>query len=720
MTVLRITVFILFVCFNYLAFAAGTLLVQKIEEPIEVDGVIDPAWQRADSVSDFHQYMPYYGEAPSRKTVAKVLTSERALYCLMIAYDHAENIEKHTGTLDDFGGDVVSFMIDTFGDSRTAYKFAVSASGVKSDCRLLDDARNRDYSWDGVWFADSRIYSWGFVVEMEIPYRSIQYEDGLDVWGLDFDRWIPSLNEDIYWCEYGEVVGQRISAFGKLAFVDFKPSVRGLNLEIYPVGLMRADYVEGSDYKTDPEAGIDLFYNPSQQLTLQLTANPDFAQIEADPYDFNISRYESYFDERRPFFTEGNEVFMASGKQRNMGFYQPLELFYSRRIGKQFADGTTVPIKLGTKAFGRYKRFEYGGFLAVTGEKKYVEDDSVHFEPRAQFVSGRLKKQIINNSSAGILFVGKRTEDNVYGVLDIDGAIRGANWQAAYQLARSIENQKGDYAASVGFTHVQQNWLNAVRVRYIGEDFDISQVGYVPWSGTTEFTFLLGPRWYFEQGSIRSILLYGGAMLNHEKVDAYTDKSLWLGYNMQFRNNWGFELNLGLGKSKDEGIEYDSYEWSLSSWYHISPKWNAFLRSGLARTYNFNRDYLSFYNSWQGEIEWQALDVLKLGTTAGIYIEGDPDNQIEEIIYNARPHFSLTPVNNLNIRVYVDNLYERSAGKTTQLISGFLFSYNFSPKSWIYLALNDFQQRDTDNGVAPRLDVQERAGVFKLKYLFYF
>ncbi len=113
--------------------------------------------------------------------------------------------------------------------------------------------------------------------------------------------------------------------------------------------LGKATYLGNNKYETDPDAGIDIFYNPSQELTFQLTANPDFAQIEADPFDFNISRYESYFSEKRPFFTEGNEVFSPSGKQRNSGFYRPLELFYSRRIGKLLPDGTEVPLQVGTE-----------------------------------------------------------------------------------------------------------------------------------------------------------------------------------------------------------------------------------------------------------------------------------------------------------------------------------------------------------------------------------
>ena len=172
----------LFFTFSTLLFAATqekTLVIKKINSPIKVDGIIDEEWSKADSAVDFFQLQPYYGKAPSRKSYAKVLTTETSLFCLIVCYDEKQNIQQNTGKQDDMGGDVVSIMLDTFGDKSTAYKFAVNAAGTRADCRLLDDARNRDYSWDGIWFSDAKIYDWGYVIEIEIPYKSIQYDENL-------------------------------------------------------------------------------------------------------------------------------------------------------------------------------------------------------------------------------------------------------------------------------------------------------------------------------------------------------------------------------------------------------------------------------------------------------------------------------------------------------------------------------------------------------------
>ncbi len=703
------------------------ILLRKANAEIKIDGVIDQVWSTADSVSDFFQLSPYYDQPPTVKTVAKVLTTDDALYALMVCYDNEKDITAFKGMQDDFTGDIVSIMLDTFGDNKTAYKFAVNASGVRADSRLLDDARTRDYSWDGIWFSATKIYPWGYVVEWKIPYKSIQYDESLTEWGLDFDRWRAINSEDLYWNKYNQNEGQRISKFGKLVFENFHPTVHGLNLEVYPVGITKAAYVNDGKYKIDPEAGLDILYNPSPKLKFQLTANPDFAQIEADPFNFNISRYETFFSERRPFFTEGSEIFNAAGRDRNTGFYRPLNIFYSRRIGKVLPDGSTVPLIVGAKAFGRFEDWEYGGFAAITGEKDYIASDgSKQTEPRAYFASGRIKKNIFENSTVGLLYVGKQTSNSTYGVIDIDGAFRSTDWQLSYQLARSIKNSEGDYAASAGFVNFKKRWVNLARFKYVGQNFDLSQVGFVPWLGTTELTALAGPIWLPETGYVKQILLLGGFSLTNKKFENnYTDHSAVIDFNMQFRNNWGYEVTYIYGKSRDRGIIYRSYEIDLNTFYRISPLWGGNIYGGYSKTYNFLRNYLASY-SWLGAyMNYKPLNVLEIGSSYNMFVEGKPDGGIEAITYNARPYFSFTPVNNMNIRVYVDNLFTTETDHLERVLLGVLYSYNFSPKSWIYFAFNQLNDRSPEfdrlgTQLPQRMHVTDRVAVFKIKYLYYF
>lgn len=701
------------------------IIPKLMSQTPRIDGVIDSLWNDVDSVSDFFQLQPYFNQPPSRRTVVKVLTTRDALYCLMICYDDRKNIQNVTGTLDNTAGDIVSVMLDTFNDNRTAYKLAVTASGTRADCRLVDDARDRDYNWDGIWRSASKIYDWCFIVEWEVPYKSLKYGKGLKAWGLDFDRYSPTRSEDLYWASYEQSEGQRISKFGQLLFQDFYPSTDGLNLEVYPVGIAKTSMVTDNVYHSEGSAGLDLFYNPSEQLTLQATANPDFAQIEADPYSFNISRYETYYNERRPFFTQGNEIFIAAGKERNTGFYRPLELLYSRRIGKKLPDGSEVPLDVGAKAFGRADAWEYGAFMALTGEKDYSNYGAPQTEQQAQFGALRFKRQMFDNSSIGGLFVGKHDAGDNNSVLDIDGAFRVPSMQLSYQVARSDRNGNGGFASSVGLVNFGDTWFNLWRSRIVQDGFDVSEIGYVPWTGTANLVGLSGPQWYFKTGPVRSFMFGFGPALNYKKIEGYTDYLAITTINMQFRSNWGWEIDADYGPAKDNGVNYTYGEIDWSTWFNVSAAWSADFYGTWAKTYNFDRDYVAYYTSVGFDFDWRATTTLDFGTSGNAYIEQKPDNSLQDITYNARPYFSVTPVNDLNVRVYVDNLYLRSTEQMQHVITGFLVSYNFLPKSWIYFALNDVRDRSDEvdaagNLLPNRMHVTAQAAVGKIKYLYYF
>jgi hypothetical protein len=268
-----------------------------------------------------------------------------------------------------------------------------------------------------------------------------------------------------------------------------------------------------------------------------------------------------------------------------------------------------------------------------------------------------------------------------------------------------------------------EDWLYMVRARAIGKNFDVDQVGFVPWKGTVDVTALTGPVWYFDVGAVQRLSLFAGPIASYEDADLYTDLAGAVGLNANFRSNWGFEMSAVVGRSKDQSVLYAASEYSLGAWCEISPRWNGYLHAGYSRSYNFSRGYLGRTVALNGEVEWKMLDVLEIGTSYGIFVEATPEGNVEEITYNARPFFSFTPWNNINIRTYLDILYLRSTQSPEQAIFGFLLSYNFLPKSWIYLAINEVQNRQAFADAAgtplpPRLGTTDRAAVLKIKYLF--
>jgi hypothetical protein len=184
-------------------------------------------------------------------------------------------------------------------------------------------------------------------------------------------------------------------------------------------------------------------------------------------------------------------------------------------------------------------------------------------------------------------------------------------------------------------------------------------------------------------------------------------------------------VNFDAGKSKDLDIYYDSYGARFNTWFRTSPKWHFFLSGGYSKTYNFSKEYLGYLVYSRVRLEWKILDILDIGTRYNVYVEGFENGDIDDVTHNARPYFSLTPVNDLNISMYVDNVYQQSTGQSEQMLIGFFFAYNFLPKSWIYFAYNDFQDRseeyDESGMLLPsRLHTTHRAGVLKVKYLYYF
>jgi hypothetical protein len=194
---------------------------------------------------------------------------------------------------------------------------------------------------------------------------------------------------------------------------------------------------------------------------------------------------------------------------------------------------------------------------------------------------------------------------------------------------------------------------------------------------------------------------------------------------MQFRDNWGLEIDFDGGRAQDNQVRYDAYDISYSSWYNISPKWSANLYGGYSKTYNFQRDFYAPFGYAGFYISYQVGSILQLGTSYDMYIEGNPSGSLQDITWNSRPFVQITPFNDLRIRTYFDNVFVKSSQHFERFIGGLLFSYNFSPKSWIYFAFNDIEDRsdqfDMNGDLLPQtMHTVSETGVLKIKYLYYF
>jgi hypothetical protein len=700
----------------------NSIKLNQIQDRIKLDGIIDSVWSYADSTNDFIQMSPDFGKPPTYKTTAKILSNNESLFCLFICEIPREKIQLEISPRDNVGGDAVYLFLDTFRDKTNCYQFDINPAGQIGDAILMDDGRNRDYSWDGVWYAASKVYDWGYIVEIEIPYKSIRYSKDIREWGIDFMRWTTSKVENVSWARYKREEDLRISRFNLLTGV--KPGETGLAFEIFPVAMLRLEKERNSDDKLKPEVGLDLKWNPNPGIGVQLTANPDFAQIEADPFQVNLSKYEIYFNEKRPFFVEGNEIFKAAGQEMNSGFYRPLEFFYSRRVGKKMEDGSEIPILGGAKVYGKMDDWDYGTLISYTGSKDIIYNSEKYSEDNALFTAARFKKRVFENSSIGALYASKFSSTHNVSILDLDGAFRTGDFQLAFQLGKSFNNENNGLAISSGLRYQTKNMILASRFRWIQSNFSVDDIGFVPWKGTGEFVTFCGPIWLYDTGVLNSFFIAGGAIFYNEKIDNYTDHYPLLIINFNFRSNWGMEFDIVAGKAKEKGQIYTSQQYSASLWAYWAQNYNFNFNTNFNYDYNYNREYFGWMSNIYFTGKYIPSSRLGFQVDFNSWIEYKPDISIEDITYNIRPRIIYAFNKDIHFRLFVDNTILKSTGKLERVLIGSLFSYNFSPKSWIYLAYNDaFENIES----ATLTDYQSRSlvstnkiFVFKVRYLYYF
>ncbi len=306
-----------------------------------IDGFIDEAvWIRAPVARDFVQIEPDEGLAATEDTEVRVLYGAEALFVAFRAMDsRPDSIAAQLTRRDqDSYSDAVHILIDSYFDRRTAFHFAVNPLGVKMDLYRFDDTQE-DASWDAVWDVATRTDEGGWTAEFRIPYSQLRFGNGEDqTWGINFAREIARRNETATWAPIRQSDAAIVSRSGEL---------RGLNglgsptrVELRPFSLARLGRIPGDEENPffrandiHSSAGMDLKYGVTNNLTLDLTLNPDFGQVEADPAQVNLTALETFYSERRPFFIEGAGIFNF-GIGTGDGDLGSETLFYSRRIGR--------------------------------------------------------------------------------------------------------------------------------------------------------------------------------------------------------------------------------------------------------------------------------------------------------------------------------------------------------------------------------------------------
>ncbi|MGM0622109.1 MAG: DUF5916 domain-containing protein, partial [Bacteroidota bacterium] len=310
---------------------------------INVDGKLDePAWQSVKWENQFIVYEPNEGKPPNQQTEFALLYDEHNIYVAIKAIDkNPDSISMRMTRRDDMDGDQVGIAFDTYHDRRTAFLFAVSAVGVKADWVMSNDGENEDFSWDPIWWVNTSTTENGWNAEMRIPLTQLRFREGEEqIWGLQVFRTVFRKEELSTWQHMKRDASGMVSQFGTMnGLKNIQPKK---TLDVMPYVVARTERFEKNpdnpfrkDGKSsDLNAGLDAKIGLTNYLTLDLTINPDFGQVEADPSEVNLSTHETFFEEKRPFFIEGKNILkyklmFGDGDLAYDG------LFYSRRIGRQ-------------------------------------------------------------------------------------------------------------------------------------------------------------------------------------------------------------------------------------------------------------------------------------------------------------------------------------------------------------------------------------------------
>ena len=384
-----------------------------------IDGRMDDTcWNQAEWSGDFIQSEPYDNKPPTQQAAFKILYDDNNLYVFIRAYDTVpEKISRIISRRDNYEGDMVQIVIDSYFDQQTAFAFTASASGAKGDQAVSEDGDNWDDSWNPVWYLKTSIDDKGWCAEMRIPFSQIRFGKKADhVWGIQVRRYIYRLEELSTWQFIPKGSPGMVHLFGELqGIANIKPK-RQIELMPYAVGrLERFKKEEGNPFldgkSSALSAGLDGKVALTNDFMLDFSINPDFGQVEADPSEVNLTAFETYFSEKRPLFIEGKNIYQFQPSNTIViGKMGSDNLFYSRRIGRpphyypevsdsEYVDmPETSTILAALKLSGKTKKGLSVGILeSVTANENALIDSAgirrkESVEPLTNYFTGRLQK----------------------------------------------------------------------------------------------------------------------------------------------------------------------------------------------------------------------------------------------------------------------------------------------------------------------------------------
>lgn len=506
------------------------------EDEIIVDGRVDEnAWANTTPATDFLMQEPREGFEATERTEVRIAYDDDYLYIGAILYDSEPSGIKAFLNRRDVrlvSDDRFTWILDTFNDHRNAYFMEVNPNGLRTDGLIsVGQGTSINLNWDGIWDARTHIGEFGWSTEIKIPFKTLNFDPDSDKWGVNFMRVIRRKNETVLWTGHRRNQGiERPQNAGTLT--GLSGMSQGTGLEVVPYGIIsrnKENTLVDPETKISPDAGFDLNYSLTPGLRASLTINTDFAEAEVDERQVNLTRFPLMFPEQRDFFLEGANIYEFAPASR-------INPYFSRRIGLR--EGRQIPITYGARLLGNIRDYNLALLHVRTGEDEDISPE--------HFTVGRVKRNIGSESSIGLIYTRRASEDNQQsGQLLQDRHTVGSDLELAtseflgefnLQFQAFFTAHNSPFAdddasglrdrSSHGFrlNFPNQPWSGHVSYRELGQDFDPAvgftprnsfrrwnpRIGYAPQLDQSELIQQIGwSFWYEHLSDLNNTLLTG-------------------------------------------------------------------------------------------------------------------------------------------------------------------------------------------------------------------
>ncbi|MDZ7318888.1 MAG: carbohydrate binding family 9 domain-containing protein, partial [candidate division KSB1 bacterium] len=615
-----------------------------------------PEWPSEIFQSSFTQMEPNPGQPSAEKTAVAVQYDDKNIYVAFIchkSYPDAVIARETRRDQLEKQDDVVSVVLDTYHDSRSAFWFMANALNSQVDARIDDDGKSLDTNWDAGWEVKTAISDSGWTAEFAIPFKSLRFNPTQKTWGANFGRFVPKRLETSYWA--GETDNDfRVSKFGVLTGLKFPRAAS--ELRFIPYTTLR--YETFSSERWNNMTGLDLEYRYRNNITANLTFNPDFATVEGDRERINMTRWELSFPEKRKFFLEGGELFQSR-----------ITPFYSRRIGE---------INFGGKAIGKTGPYTFA-VIGVNARK--IEDNPLTSRnesfPEYNLGVVRLKRDVLKSSTVGLIMVDKEWHGSYNRVLGLDGVFNLP--QQLYFTTQFVVGAPGPFHKNYGgfLRLARENNIYHYHLRYTeyAENFkaSVNGVGFITDDNRRELDSAVEYKWWIKKSGIE-FLSYES---NYNAYWAKTDGTL---RSWEIAQEWQLYLTNKFSYAIDFVRDYQLFEKGFHNYdLELSVGYNTEEWSSSEVAYQFGRNFDLDYWMATGETRFKIHDRLSVELELRkLHFNPDPDNE-STWLNIATLNYQFTP--DLFVRLFTQHRTENNR----VYIYG-LFGWRFKlPNSAIYL-----------------------------------